>query len=105
MGDNNNNDDGPDDANASSGPLGKFFYKILLKIQLILSFYYRSYQQCITTTCHVKDDTQRRRMMTTTCHVKNDDIQRRCRTTTCHVNETHDEDDDGPDDVNALSRP
>ena len=68
-----NNDD---DANASSGPLGKFF--IYFFINLILNLYYRLLQvlsmmhdnnvpcqgrHTTTTTCYVNNDTQRRRAM------------------------------------------
>ena len=78
------NDDGPDDAFASSGPLGKFF--IYFFIKLILNLYYRLLQVLPTmhdddvpcqgwhtmrTTCYIKDDIQRQRQRhatTTTTH-------------------------------------
>ena len=57
-----NDDEGPDNAFASSGPLGKFSFSFL--ILTVLSSYRSHHHQQRTTTCHVKDD----------------DTQRRCRT-------------------------
>ena len=78
------NDDGPDDAFASSGPLGKFF--IYFFIKLILNLYYRLLQ--VLPTMHDDDvPCQGRHTMTTTCYV-NGDIQwrrrRRATSTTTH---------------------
>ena len=116
------NDDGPDDAFALSGPLGKFF--IYFFINLILNLYYRLLQilpmmhnddvpcqgqHTRTTTCYVKDNIQERRRATsrTTYNDGDNDVLRQGQHTTaaCHVNEAHNDDDDGPDNAFASSGP
>ena len=63
------NDDGPDDAFALSGPLGKFF--IYFFIKLILNLYYRLLQ--VLPTMHNDDvPCQGRHTTTTTSYIKED---------------------------------
>ena len=65
----NDDDDGPDDAFASSGPLGKLF--IYLFINLILNLYYRLLQ--VLPTMHDDDvPCQGRHTTTTTSYIKED---------------------------------
>ena len=76
----NDDNDGPDDANASSGSLGKFF--IYLFINLILNLYYRLLQ--VLPTMHDDDvPCQGQHTRMTTCYVK-DNIQWRATSRTTH---------------------
>ena len=100
----NDDDNGPDDAFASSGPLGKLF--IYFFINLILNLYYRLLQVLLTMHDDDLPCQGRRHAMSRTTY-KDDDVLHQGRHTTaaCHVNEAHNDDDDGPDDAFASSGP
>ena len=96
MGDNDNDNEGPDNAFASSGPLGKFFFCFSFLILTILSSY-RSHQRRTTTTCHVTPDndtqrqcrTPRRRATSRTTTHNDNDVPRQGRQ---HITTTHNDD-------------
>ena len=78
----NDDDDGPDDAFASSGPLGKFIY---------LFIYKTNSKSLLQVTTGLTNDARRRRAMSRTTYKDNDMLcqgrHATTTTTTCYIND------------------